>query len=248
MTKKTVWLRFYEELNDFLPPNKRKIVLPYSFTGGKTVKDAIESMGVPHVEVDLILVNGKSVDFSYKIKNDDKISVYPVFERLDISEVTHLREKPLRDVKFIADVHLGKLARYLRMCGFDTLYEKDYSDDEIIIISSLQKRIILTRDKRLLNNRKVTHGLRIRSGNPESQLKEVFDRLDLKNLAKPFTRCMGCNTLLVDVPKEKIIDKLPPRTKEFYNTFKLCPQCNQIFWEGSHFKRMQEFINGFTGK
>ncbi len=248
MTKKTVWLRFYEELNDFLPPGKRKIVLPYSFTGGKTVKDAIESMGVPHVEVDLILVNGKSVDFSYKIKNDDRISVYPVFERLDISEVTHLREKPLRDVKFIADVHLGKLARYLRMCGFDTLYEKDYSDDEIIIISSLQKRIILTRDKRLLNNRKVTHGLRIRSGNPESQLKEVFDRLDLKNLAKPFTRCMGCNSLLVDVPKEKIFDKLPPRTREFYDTFRLCPQCNQIFWEGSHFKRMQEFINGFTGK
>lgn len=247
MNKKTAWFRFYEELNDFLPPCKRKLELPYSFTGRKNVKEAVESFGVPPVEVDLILANGKSVDFSYRLMDDDRISVYPVFESLDISDVTHLRNKPLREIKFIADVHLGKLARYLRLCGFDTLYEKDYTDDEIVIISSLQKRIILTRDKRLLNNKKVTHGIRIRSGYPESQLKEVFNRLDLKNLAKPFTRCMGCNSLLADVPKEKIIDRLPPRTKDFYDTFRLCPQCDQIYWEGSHFQRMKDFINNFTG-
>ncbi len=246
MSKKTAWFRFYEELNDFLPPGKRKIELPYYFTGRKNVKEAIESIGVPPVEVDLILANGKSVDFSYRLTDNDRISVYPVFESLDITEVTHLRNKPFRVIKFIADFHLGKLARYLRLCGFDTLYEKDYTDDEIVLISSLQKRIILTRDKRLLNNKKVTHGIRIRSGYPESQLKEVFDRLDLKNLAKPFSRCMECNSLLAEVPKEKITDRLPPRTKEFYDTFKLCPQCDHIYWEGSHFLRMKEFIDNFT--
>ncbi|MGQ9621604.1 MAG: Mut7-C RNAse domain-containing protein [Bacteroidales bacterium] len=244
---KNVWFRFYEELNDFLPSGKRKVSIPYSFSGRQSVKDAVEALGVPHVEIDLILVNGKSVDFSYLLKNGDRISVYPVFESLDISGVTHLREKPLREIKFVLDVHLGKLARYLRLCGFDTLYEKDYCDNEIITISSLQNRIILTRDKKLLNNKKVTHGIWIRSQYPESQLKEVFDRLDLKYVAKPFTRCMGCNTLLVDVPKEKIIDKLPHKTRELYNTFRLCPQCDQIYWEGSHFKRMKEFISVFTG-
>jgi len=243
---KNAWFRFYEELNDFLPPCRRKVLLPYSFTGKQQVKDAIESFGIPHVEVDLILVNGKSVDFSYIIKDGDRISVYPVFESIDISKVTHLREKPLREIKFVLDVHLGKLARYLRLCGFDTLYEKDYTDDEIITISSLQKRIILTRDKKLLNNRKVTHGIWIRSQYPESQLKEVFDRLDLKNLARPFTICMECNTPLINVPKEEVIDYLPPRTREFYNDFRRCPGCGRVYWEGSHYQRMREFIRVFT--
>jgi len=245
---KTAWLRFYEELNDFLPSNKRRVLLPYSFTGRQSVKDAIEAFGVPHVEVDLILVNGKSVDFSYLIKDGDRISVYPVFESIDISKVTGLRDKPLREIKFVLDVHLGKLARYLRLCGFDTLYETDYTDDEIIIISSLQKRIILTRDKKLLKNKKVTHGIWIRSQYPDSQLKEVFDRLDLKNLAKPFTRCMECNAELVDVPKEQILDRIPPRTREFYDVFRMCPACDHIYWEGSHFERMKEFISLFMGK
>ena len=212
------------------------------------MKDAIEAWGVPHVEVDMILVNGKSVDFSYLIEDGDRISVYPVFVSIDISEVTHLRDQPLREIKFVLDVHLGKLARYLRLCGFDTLYETDYTDNEIIIISSLQKRIILTRDKKLLNNKKVTHGVWIRSQYPDSQLKEVFDRLDLKNLAKPFTRCMECNTELVDVPKEQIIDRIPPGTRKFYDVFRMCPACDHIYWEGSHFERMKEFLKVFTGQ
>lgn len=245
---KNVLFRFYEELNDFLPPGKRKVPVQYSFSGRQSVKDAIEALGVPHVEVDMITVNGNPVDFSYLLKNGDRISVYPVFESLDISDVTHLHEKPLRQVKFVLDVHLGKLARYLRLFGFDTLYEKDYTDDEIILISSLQKRIILTRDKKLLNNKKVTHGMWIRSQYPESQLKEVFDRLDLKNTANPFSRCMECNSLLVHVKKEEIADKLPPRTKEFYNRFKLCPECDRIYWEGSHFLKMKKLVGIFTGE
>lgn len=242
------WFRFYEELNDYLPPSRRKISFPVTIKSNQTVKEAITGCGVPHVEVDLILVNGKSVGFSHILKNGDQISVYPSFETLDIEGVSRLREKPLREPSFILDVHLGKLARYLRLCGFDTLYETGYSDDEIINLSLLQNRIIVTRDKKLLSNKKVTHGIRIRSQYPESQLKEVFDRLDLKNSAKPFTICIECNGPLAEVRKEEILDRLPLRTREFYNEFKLCRNCGHIYWEGSHFKRMKEFISIFTGK
>jgi hypothetical protein len=124
--------RFYEELNDFLPNNRKKTAFSYAFEGKPSVKDAIESVGIPHVEVDLILVNGESVDFKYQLRDNDHISVYPVFESLNISEVSKIREKPLRNMAFVLDVHLGKLAKYLRMFGFDTVYRNDYDDPEII--------------------------------------------------------------------------------------------------------------------
>ena len=244
---KNAWFRFYEELNDFLPSDKKRISFPYSFSGNQSVKDAIEAIGVPHVEIDMILVNGNPVDFSYKIRNEDKISVYPVFESLDITGVTHLREKPLRDPKFILDVHLGKTARYLRLCGFDSLYEKDYDDNEIINISVSQRRIILTRDRGLLKNKKVTHGYWIRSQHPESQFMEVMERLDLKNMVKPFTRCMGCNSVLQYIPKSEIEDKLLPGTRKYFDIFLQCQGCGQIYWEGSHFEKMKAFIEKYTG-
>jgi len=124
----TSYFRFYEELNDFLPLDRRKKQFQYDYRDSPSVKDAVESIGVPHVEIDLIVANGKSVDFSYRLKNDDYISVYPVFESFNISPVTHLREKPLREIKFVADVHLGKLTKYLRLCGFDTYYRPDIDD------------------------------------------------------------------------------------------------------------------------
>ncbi len=145
--------RFYEELNDFLPAEKKKIEFIYNFSGNPAIKDAIEAVGVPHTEVDVILVNGQSVEFSYQLQDDDVVSVYPTFESFDVSKVTHLRNKPLREIKFIVDVHLGKLARYLRMLGFDTLYKNNYSTTEILKIAKAQKRIILTRSVALLKNK-----------------------------------------------------------------------------------------------
>jgi uncharacterized protein len=126
------YFRFYEELNDFLPLEKRKRLFPFEFNGNPSVKDSIEVIGVPHCEVDLILVNSLFVGFSYKLKDEDSISVYPVFESIDITPSVHLRESPLRELKFITDVHLGKLAKYLRLCGFDTYYRTDLDDNEII--------------------------------------------------------------------------------------------------------------------
>ena len=237
------WFRFYEELNELLPSEKRKQLFPYLFNGTPSVKDAIEAIGVPHVEIDLILVNGRSVDFSYKLMNEDSLSVYPVFESFDITPVTHLREKPLRDLKFILDVHLGKLAKYLRLCGYDCCYRTDYNDQEIISLSLSDNRIILTHDVGLLKNSMVTHGYWIRSQYLIEQLKEVFQRFDLKKQISPFSRCMECNGLLTDVPKRDILDRLLPATREYYEKFKKCKCCDRIYWEGSHYERMRKYID-----
>jgi len=185
--------RFYEELNDFLPSDKKKVAFQRSFEGNPSIKDVIESIGVPHVEIDLILVNGISVDFKYILHDQDIVSVYPVFETLELSNVTHLRNKPLRETKFILDVHLGKLAKYLRMLGFDTLYQNDIPDAQIIRISLAEHRIILTRDIGLLKVRTVTHAYFIRDQHPKMQLIEVLWHFDLFHSIDPFNRCIKCN-------------------------------------------------------
>lgn len=252
MENNQVSFRFYEELNDFLPVSKRKVSFVYEFKGTQSVKDAIESLGVPHAEIDLILVNGLSERFSYKLNDGDLISVYPVYESFDISTVTHLRPAPLRVMKFIPDVHLGKLAKYLRLLGFDTLFKDDLTDNEIIDISIEEKRIILTRDRNLLKNKRVTHGYWIRSQQPKCQLEEVMGRFDLYGNIKPFTRCMECNSLVKSVSKNEVEDILMEKTREFYSEFRKCPGCKRIYWEGSHYLHMKEFVellaDKYTGK
>jgi uncharacterized protein with PIN domain len=237
------WFRFYAELNEFLPSDKRGKLFEYSFKGNPSVKDAIEAFGIPHVEVDLILVNRLSVNFSNKLRDGDLVSVYPVFESFDITPLIHLREKPLRYTRFVLDVHLGKLAKYLRLCGFDTFYRTDLNDREIINISLSEKRIILTHDIGLLKNNLVTHGYWIRSQFLDKQLKEVLQRFDLVNQILPFTRCMECNGLLTEVPKAVIYDRLLPLTRELFDNFRTCPGCNRIYWEGSHYENMRKYID-----
>ncbi len=248
MENNQVRFRFYEELNDFLPVLKRKVSFVYEFKGTPSVKDAIESLGVPHVEVDLILVNGSSERFSYKLNNGDLISVYPVYESFDISTVSHLRPAPLRVTKFIPDVHLGKLAKYLRLLGFDTFFKDDLSDNDIVAMSVEEKRIILTRDRNLLKNGRVTHGYWIRSQKPVIQLEEVMHRFDLYDNVKPFTRCMECNSLVENVSKDEIKDFLMQKTREFYTEFRKCPGCKRIYWEGSHYGHMKKFVESLTDK
>jgi len=239
--KKTCF-RFYEELNDFLPEEKRKTEIEHSYIDRTSVKDMIESLGVPHTEIDLILVNGKSVNFNYIVNDGDYISVYPVFESLNISDVQHLRANPLREPKFIADVHLGKLSRYLRMLGFDITYKNDFNDDDIVQISLKEKRTILTKDRGILKRTEVTHGCWVRSFNVEEQIVEVIKRFDLKNLIKQFSRCMECNTLLELVPKEEILEQIPPKVSASQQLFSICPYCKKIYWEGTHHRKMNAFI------
>ena len=202
----------------------------------------IESLGVPHTEADLILVNSKSVNFKYIINDGDDISVYPVFESFDITEVQHLRPIPLRKPKFIADVHFGRLTRYLRMMGLDVLYKNNFSDNEIVKLSLKEKRAILTRDRGILKRNEVTHGYWVRSTKVEEQAKEVLKRFDLQKEIKEFSRCIECNERLKSIKKETIIDQLPPRVANSQNEFYHCSSCKKIYWKGTHYLRMLKFI------
>ena len=234
--------RFYAELNDLLPADKRQVTFTHFFENRASVKDMTEALGVPHTEIDLILVNGESVDFTYLVQDGDRISVYPVFESIDITPLVRVRPQPLREPRFVLDTHLGRLARYLRMLGFDTLYRNDYADEELARISSEEHRILLTRDPGLLKRSVVTHGYWIRDSDPHRQLRQILQRFDLFGAIAPFARCLRCNALLQPVRKEAVLDRLLPMTKETYDEFRICPECERIYWKGSHYRRMQQFI------
>lgn len=230
--------RFYAELNDFLPPARRMVAFAHHFSGQPAIKDVIEALGVPHTEVDLILVNGESVGFEYRLQDGDRVAVYPMFETLDIGPVARLRPEPLRDPRFVLDAHLGRLAGYLRLLGFDSLYRADYHDAELARISCRERRILLTRDRALLKRSEVSHGYWVRETDPLAQLREVVVRFDLRRIVRPFSRCMRCNGPLLDVAKAEIADQLYERTRQEHDRFRRCASCGRIYWRGSHYERL----------
>ncbi len=238
----TAHFRFYEELNDFLPLSRQKIEFALQFDRRGSIKDMVESLGVPHTEVELILVNGRSVDFSYIVEDGDRISVYPVFESLDVSTLIRLRPAPLRDPRFVVDCNLGRLARYMRLLGLDCLYQNDFDDGAVARISQTQHRIVLTRDRRLLHRKIITHGFYIRAVYPRDQVREVLQRLDLYGVARPFTRCTRCNGLLRETTKENVDNQLEPKTRRYYDQFLRCGQCGQVYWKGSHHQRARALV------
>ncbi len=240
---KQAGVRFYAGLNDFLPPEKKARIVTYSFDVSGSVKDMIESLGVPHTEVDLILANGQPVDFTYRVHEGDRISVYPEFQSIGISPHVRLLPQPLAEARFVADTHLGRLAAYLRMLGFDTLYRNDYVDEELARLSSDENRILLTRDRGLLMRAVVTRGYYVRATAPSAQLVELMQRFDLAPAIEPFRRCMHCNDVLRPVSKETISDRLLPLTRQHFDEFYNCSQCGRIYWKGSHYQRMRRFID-----
>jgi uncharacterized protein len=240
----TVQFRFYEELNDHLPIARRKCGFAYALDGAPTIKEVIEGLGVPHTEIDLILVDGKSVRFSHRLRGGERVAVYPMFERFDIRPLHRLRPKPLRRTRFVADVHLGKLARSLRLLGFDTLYSAQVDDAELIAISARDRRIVLTRDLGLLKRKTLTRGYRLRSTNPRLQVKEVVHAFSLEKDLRPFTRCMSCNSQLRSVARPVLADGVPPRVFGRFRRFTFCPGCGRIYWRGTHFQRLGRFIRG----
>ena len=229
--------RFYADLNDFLPEESRGKELTRYFSVSGSVKDFVESFGVPHTEVDLVLANGKPVDFSYRVCDGDRVGGYPVFESLDISSVSRVRPAPLRALRFVLDVHVGRLAAYLRMAGFDALYGNQASDAELAGIVVREGRVLLTRDRYLLMRTAVDRGYWVRSSEPKQQLLEVVKRFDLAGSMRPFTRCLNCNTSLEEVSRESVLERLPPKVMD-KDTFRICPTCQRVYWEGSHHKRM----------
>ena len=240
------YIRFYSELRDFLSVNNQQIPVLVEVAGHETVKHIVEMLGVPHTEVDLLLVNGKSVDFGYKIRVGEYISVYPMFESLDIRSISKVRQEPLRIPRFVVDIHLGKLASYLRLLGFDTLYRNDFQDDELAELSSEEIRILLTRDRGLLKRKIVTRGYLVRENDPKEQIREIVRRFDLSQLAVPYSRCSLCNGLLSSVSKKAIEKDLEILTKEHYHHYKQCSDCHQIYWKGSHFNEMEIFIHSIV--
>ena len=242
-------IRFHQQLNDFLPQDKRKTDFNHELKKARSIKDLIESIGVPHTEVDLIIVNGESVDFNYPVQNGDRVSVYPVVESLPNnmiikpSTLKHNQPKPLDNPRFVLDVHLGRLAAYLRMLGFDTLYRNDYDDPTLADISADEHRILLTCDRRLLMRKQITHGYFVRARQPQQQILEILSRFDLYNNQKPFTRCIHCNSKTRAVKKQEIESQLLPKTKKYYDEFYQCETCKKIYWQGSHYLKMQDMIN-----
>ena len=234
--------RFYAELNDFLKPAGRYQSVLLSFKGRQSVKHLVESLGVPHPEIDLILVNGESVDFDYLVQDGDRLSVYPVFESMNIASVNHLRPLPLRETRFVLDGHLGKLAAFLRMVGFDTRYRNDFDDAELAAVSLEEQRILLTRDRGLLKRKQVKRGYCLRSKDPYEQLREIVQRFDLLGNMHPFTRCMACNGILEPVEKGDILHLLEPGTKKYFQYFEQCRQCGKVYWKGTHHDRMSRMI------
>lgn len=238
----TATFRFYEELNDFLPPERRWQEFASPCARAATTKHMIEALGVPHTEVELVLVNGVSVGFDHLLANGDRVAVYPMFEAFDITPLLRVRERPLRTIRFVADAHLGGLAHLLRMAGFDTLYDNFYADQEIERIAAAEGRIVLTRDRELLKRRSITHGCYVRALKSAGQFREVFERLDLAGSARPFTLCLHCNAPLSTIDKAEVEGRVPERVFERYSRFSTCAQCRRVFWEGSHWRRMSALL------
>ena len=237
-----VEVRAYAELNDFLAPEFRGATVRRPFRPHQTVKDVLEAMGIPHTEIDLILVNGDPADFDHRPTIGDRIAAYPMFEALDVGATTRLRPVPMRDPRFVVDVNLGRLARLLRVLGFDVWWSSDADDATLAHISLGEQRILLTRDRVLLKRRAITHGLFVHSQNPEEQTVEVIRRLDLRQLLAPLTRCLHCNGKLAAVAKHEVIDQLEPLTRQRYQEFSRCADCGRIYWSGSHHAKLLSLV------
>lgn len=203
---------------------------------------------MPHTEVDLILVNGVSVDFGYILQDGDRISVYPVFESLDIRDVTHLREIPLRETRFIADVNIGDIVKHMRALGLDVYCDPTLSPRDIIRISRAEKRTILTKSRKLLKRREVIRGIFIRSGTIVEQIRGIIDFLSLRKAITPFSRCLKCNSPLIRVTKESVLDRIPPKAREFYDEYSYCDGCDRIYWQGTHFARIKKLVDEILAK
>ncbi|MDX1992508.1 MAG: Mut7-C RNAse domain-containing protein [bacterium] len=240
--KEHAFFHIHGELNDFLPYARRNLRFCHPFEFRASIKDMVESLGVPHAEIELLVVGGVSVDFSYLVRHEDEIQVYPDFEAVDLPQKRRLRPELDGRPRFVLDTHLGRLASYLRMMGFDTLYRNDYPDDELAQISNAENRVLLTRDIGLLKRSLVTHGRFVRETNPRLQLIELMQYYDLPASVVPFRRCLKCNGLLRPISKEAILDRLSSDTASHYDEFHQCTSCDQIYWKGPHYEQMRAFM------
>ncbi|MEZ0396088.1 MAG: Mut7-C RNAse domain-containing protein [Anaerolineales bacterium] len=234
--EKTTTFAFDESLRFFLPASQRSGPLTLRHRERQSLKHLIESLGVPHTEVGEVLVNGRPVSLDEIAEDGDQVQVRAASPGC-----------PIEEPRFLLDSHLGRLAAYLRMCGFDCLYANDYEDARLVEILTREERILLSRDRRLLMRKNVRHGYCLRSLEPRQQLYEVIRRFALGGQIVPFRRCLRCNALLEPVEKSAILHRLEPKTKRYFDEFVLCRTCDQIYWKGSHWEHMQTLLNSLSG-
>lgn len=238
----TIRLNFHGDLTFFLKSKAGNKILERRLGEKTSVKDVIESCGVPHPEIDLILANRQPVGFSHILEREQEIDVYPVQSAPTLFPENHLQVRHL--TKFMADGHLGKLARDLRLLGFDVVYDRDAQDRQLLAVMNIDNRALLTRDRWLLMHKVVRHGYYPRSQDAAEQTIEVMRRFNLFRAIAPFMRCLRCNALLEKVEKAELIEKLEPLTRIYYEEFRRCAGCGQIYWPGSHFDKLRARIEG----
>lgn len=230
------YFEFIGRLNDFLQRDQRNQVVALEFRGRQSLKHLAESLGVPHPEIGRVQVNAQEGTLEQITQDGDRVRVHPMPNGLPVGV----------EPRFILDGHLGRLAAYLRMLGFDCLYENNYADEELADLTGKEGRFLLSRDRRLLMRNVVTHGYCLRSLDPTEQLREVLRRFDLAKRIVPFHRCLRCNHPLEPVEKEAVLERLEPLTKKYFEEFQICPACQQIYWKGSHYEKMQRLIEQIT--
>ena len=232
----TAYFQFVGRLQDFLARDQRDQAIRLDFRGRQSIKHLVESLGVPHPEIGQIQVNGQEGTFNRITEDGDRVEVYPIPNGCPI------------EPRFVLDNHLGRLAGYLRMMGFDCLYQNDYEDKELAETAQRESRILLSRDRRLLMRKAITYGYCLRSLDSLEQLREVIERFELMNHLAPFHRCLRCNHPLEPVAKEVVLDRLEPLTRLYFDEFQICPNCGQIYWKGSHYEKMEKLIEKIKGQ
>jgi uncharacterized protein with PIN domain len=241
MRFKTAELRFFGNLVDLVPG--RRSVMERTFDVSPSVKDMIEACGVPHPEVDLVLVNGEAVGWGHAVRDGERISVYPRFYSFDVAELSAVHVPPPPEPRFVLDVHLTALAKYLRLLGLDTRAPPGAEDGELAAISTGERRWLLTRDLGLLKRSLVRHGYFVRTQDPLEQCIEVVRYFDLDEELAPFTRCMECNGAIQPVAADEVHKRLPPRVRANHDSFRECAGCLRPYWRGSHYEQLERTVD-----
>ncbi len=234
--------RFYEELNDFLPENRRRKSFSHEFTGTPAVRDVIVAMGVPQAAIDLILVGDEPVGFSHLLRGGERVAVFPVFERFDITPANRLRSSPLREVRFVIEAGLDKLARLLRLAGLDCVCQQDLDDLTIFDIASTEKRTIVSRDEQLLKNARATHAYQVQATDPPTQFREIIEAFDLRRSLRPLSRCIECNGQLRIADDADVMDQVPFAVLVAFDDFWQCEQCQHVYWKGPHYAQLATLL------
>jgi uncharacterized protein with PIN domain/sulfur carrier protein ThiS len=226
------WFRFNASLSPFLDRARRNGPFEYDCARAATIKNAIEALGVPHTEVGALHVNGTPATLQRIVREGDRVEV----------EASRSGADPdfgFDDLRFIADAHLGALARFLRMLGYDTLHRNAFADEEIRRLAQEKRRIVLSRDRELLKCREIERGAYVRALKPEAQLREIAQRYSLAASARPFTLCLACNLPLQPAPRAWVAARVPAAVYALHERFMRCPGCGGVFWPGSHYERMR---------